>query len=40
MSAGIHATCEVIGDLDAVQTLIREVLEEQVEMAKAFETSR
>ncbi|HZB19943.1 MAG TPA: hypothetical protein VE463_08880 [Blastococcus sp.] len=40
MSAGIHATSEVIGELDAVQTLIGEVLEEQVEMAKAFETSR
>ena len=38
--AGIHATSEVIRELDAVQTLIGEVLEEQVEMAKAFETSR
>ena len=40
VSAGIHATSEVIGELDAVQTLIGEVLEEQVEMAKAFETYR
>jgi hypothetical protein len=40
VSAGIHATSEVIRELDAVQTLIGEVLEEQVEMAKAFETSR
>jgi methyl-accepting chemotaxis protein len=40
VSAGIHATSEVIGELDAVQTLIGEVLEEQVEMAKAFESAR
>jgi hypothetical protein len=36
-SAGIHATSEVIGELDAVQTRIGEVVEEQVQMAKAFE---
>jgi hypothetical protein len=29
----------VIGELDAVQTRIGEVLEEQVQMAKAFERS-
>ena len=40
MSAGIHATSEVIGELDAVQARIGEVLEEQVEMAKAFDTAR
>ncbi len=40
VSAGIHATSEVIGELDAVQTRIGDVLEEQVEMAKAFDTSR
>ena len=34
VSAGIHATSEVIGELDAVQTRIGEVLEEQVEMAQ------
>jgi len=39
VSAGIHATSEVIGELDAVQTRIGEVLEEQVQMAKAFERS-
>ncbi|MGK5111199.1 methyl-accepting chemotaxis protein [Geodermatophilus sp. CPCC 205506] len=37
VSAGIHATSEVIGQLDAVQTRIGEVLEEQERMAKAFE---
>jgi methyl-accepting chemotaxis protein len=37
VSAGILATSEVIGHLDAVQTRIGQVLEEQVEMAKAFE---
>jgi hypothetical protein len=31
---------EVIGELDAVQARIGEVLEEQVEMAKAFDTRR
>jgi hypothetical protein len=37
VSAGIHATSEVIGQLDAVQARIGEVLEEQEKMAKAFE---
>ncbi len=37
VSSGIHATSEVIGQLDAVQTRIGEVLEQQVQMAKAFE---
>jgi methyl-accepting chemotaxis protein len=37
VAAGIHATSEVIGRLDAVQARIGQVLEEQVEMAKAFE---
>ena len=37
VSAGILATSEVIGQLDAVQARIGQVLEEQVEMAKAFE---
>ena len=37
VSAGIHATSEVIGQLDAVQARIGEVLEEQERMAKAFE---
>jgi GAF domain-containing protein len=40
VSAGIHATSEVIGELDAVQTRIGQVLEEQVEMARAFDTGR
>jgi len=40
VSAGIHATSEVIGELDAVQTRIGQVLEEQVEMAKAFDAGR
>jgi len=40
VSVGIHATSEVIGELDAVQARIGEVLEEQVEMAKAFDTAR
>src|SRR4051794_1360827 len=39
VSAGIHATSEVIGELDAVLARIGEVLEEQVQMAKAFERS-
>ena len=39
VSEGIHATSEVIGELDAVQARIGEVLEEQVEMAKAFEAA-
>jgi hypothetical protein len=37
VSAGIHATSEVIGQLDAVQARIGEVLGEQERMAKAFE---
>jgi methyl-accepting chemotaxis protein len=37
VSAGIHATSEVIRQLDAVQNRMGEVLEQQVEMAKAFE---
>ncbi|NEK60420.1 GAF domain-containing protein [Geodermatophilus sabuli] len=40
VSAGIHATSEVIGQLDAVQARIGEVLEEQEQMAKAFEARR
>ncbi len=37
VSAGIHATGEVIRQLDAVQSRMGEVLEQQVRMAKAFE---
>ncbi|WP_029433833.1 methyl-accepting chemotaxis protein [Blastococcus sp. URHD0036] len=37
VSAGIHATGEVIRQLDAVQNRMGEVLEQQVQMAKAFE---
>jgi hypothetical protein len=37
VSAGIHTTGEIIGELDAVQARIGEVLEEQVTMASAFE---
>jgi hypothetical protein len=40
VSAGIHATSEVIGELDAVHARIGQVLEEQVEMAKAFDAGR
>jgi len=40
VASGIHATSEVIGELDTVQARIGEVLEEQVEMAKAFDTAR
>jgi hypothetical protein len=40
VSAGILSTQELIGELDAVQTRIGQVLEEQVEMAKAFEARR
>ncbi|MGY1804542.1 methyl-accepting chemotaxis protein [Blastococcus sp. SYSU D00922] len=40
VSAGIHTTSEIVGELDSVQARIGEVLEEQVEMAKAFETGR
>jgi GAF domain-containing protein len=39
VSDGIHTTSEVIGELDAVQARIGQVLEEQVEMAKAFDTA-
>jgi hypothetical protein len=38
VAAGIHATSEVIGRLDAVQARIGEVLEEQVQMARAFDS--
>jgi hypothetical protein len=34
VSAGIHATSEVIGELDAVQARIGQVLQEQVEMRR------
>lgn len=37
VSAGIHTTSEIIGELDAVQARIGEVLEEQVSMATTFE---
>jgi putative methionine-R-sulfoxide reductase with GAF domain len=37
VSAGIHATSEVIRQLDAVQSRMGEVLEQQVHMARAFE---
>jgi hypothetical protein len=40
VSAGILATQQLIGQLDAVQTRIGQVLEEQVEMAKAFDAGR
>ncbi|RBY94890.1 chemotaxis protein [Blastococcus sp. TBT05-19] len=40
VSEGIHATSEVIGELDAVQARIGEILEEQVRMARAFESTR
>jgi GAF domain-containing protein len=40
VSEGIHATSEVIRELDAVQARIGEVLVEQVEMAKAFDTGQ
>ena len=38
VSEGIHATSEAIGELDAVQARINEVLEEQVRMAQAFDS--
>jgi putative methionine-R-sulfoxide reductase with GAF domain len=38
VSAGIHATSEVIRQLDAVQNRMGEVLEQQVQMARAFES--
>lgn len=37
MATGIHTTSEIVGELDAVQARIGEVLEEQVQMAAAFE---
>ena len=37
VSTGIHTTSETIGQLDAVQARINEVLEEQATMALAFE---
>ena len=40
VSEGIHATSEVIGELVVVQTRIGQVLEEQVKMARAFDTRR
>ena len=39
VTAGIHATSEVIGRLDAVQTRITDVLEEQVRMARSIQTT-
>jgi hypothetical protein len=40
VSEGILATSEVIGELDTVQTRIGQVLEEQVQMARAFDAGR
>ncbi|SFU02584.1 methyl-accepting chemotaxis sensory transducer with GAF sensor [Geodermatophilus amargosae] len=37
VTAGIHATSEVIGQLDAVQARITDVLEEQVRMARSIQ---
>jgi hypothetical protein len=37
VSAGIHTTSEIVGELDAVQARIGEALEEQVTMAARFE---
>jgi len=37
VASGIHTTGEIIGQLDAVQARIGEVLEEQAKMATAFE---
>ncbi len=37
VTAGIHATSEVIGRLDAVQARIGDVLEEQVRMARSIQ---
>jgi putative methionine-R-sulfoxide reductase with GAF domain len=37
VASGIHTTGEIIGQLDAVQARIGEVLEEQARMASAFE---
>ncbi|NHC45716.1 methyl-accepting chemotaxis protein [Motilibacter aurantiacus] len=38
VSSGIHATSEIIGQLDAVQARIVEALEAQARMAQAFDT--
>ncbi|WP_347060172.1 methyl-accepting chemotaxis protein [Blastococcus sp. HT6-30] len=40
VTSGIHATSAVIGELDAVQARIAEILEEQVRMARAFDAAR
>ncbi|MGY1724670.1 methyl-accepting chemotaxis protein [Blastococcus sp. SYSU DS0533] len=40
VTTGINATSAVIGQLDAVQARIAEILEEQVRMARAFEATR
>ena len=37
VASGIHTTGEIIGQLDAVQARMGEVLEEQARMASAFE---
>ena len=37
VASGIHTTSEIIGQLDAVQARMGEVLEEQAQMATAFE---
>jgi hypothetical protein len=37
VSAGIHTTSDIVGELDAVQARIDEALEEQVTMATRFE---
>jgi hypothetical protein len=40
VSAGIHTTSDIVGELDAVQARIGEALEEQVSMAARFEHRR
>lgn len=40
VSAGIHETSEIIGQMDVVQARIGEVLAEQAEMAEAFASRR
>ncbi|MGY1887171.1 methyl-accepting chemotaxis protein [Blastococcus sp. SYSU DS0753] len=40
VTSGISATSAVIGQLDAVQARIAQILEEQVRMARAFESAR
>ncbi|WP_276319530.1 methyl-accepting chemotaxis protein, partial [Cellulomonas endophytica] len=37
VAAGIHATSEIVGQLDAVQQRIGDVLEQQAAMAARFE---